>query len=151
MEDIVILKKLQFFSGLNTMELAKVNTITHRATFVPGEIVVKEGSRGGSMYLIKEGVVTVSKADNVLARLGAGDPIGEIAFIDKGARSATVKAEEETVLIEIPGDSFDELLARNKDIAYKVYRSITSILCERLRDANELLKKENVLLLTSSG
>jgi CRP-like cAMP-binding protein len=150
MEDIVILKKLEFFRGLNTMELAKVNAITHRATFLPGEIVVEEGSRGGPMYLIKKGAVTVSKAGNVLAKLGAGDPIGEIAFIDKGPRSATVKAEEETILIEIPGDAFDDLLARNKDIAYKVYRAVTSILCERLRDANELLKKEDVLLLTSS-
>jgi CRP/FNR family cyclic AMP-dependent transcriptional regulator len=151
MEDIVILKKLEFFRGLNTLELAKINAVTHRATFLPGEIVVKEGTRGGPMYIIKKGSVTVSKEGNILARLGSGDPIGEIAFIDKGPRSATVKAEEDTVLIEIPDDAFDEVLARNKDIAYKVYRAVTSILCERLRDANELLKKENVLLLASTG
>ncbi len=151
MEDIVILKKLEFFRGLNTLELAKINAITHRAIFLPDEIVVKEGTRGGPMYIIKKGSVAVSKEGNILARLGAGDPIGEIAFIDKGPRSATVKAEEDTVLIEIPDDAFDEVLARNKDIAYKVYQAVTSILCERLRDANELLKKENVLLLTSAG
>jgi CRP-like cAMP-binding protein len=147
MEDIAILKRLDFFSGLSTMELAKINAVTHRATFSPGNIVVKEGTRGGSMYLIKKGSVTVSKAGSVLAKLGEGDPIGEIAFIDKGTRSATVKADDDAVLIEIPGEALEKVLEKNKDMAFKVYRAITAILCQRLREANALLKKDEVLLI----
>jgi CRP-like cAMP-binding protein len=150
MEDIAILKKLDFFNGLNTLELAKINTIAHRATFDSGEIIVEEGTKGGSMYLIKKGAVTVSKAGSTLARLGEGDPIGEIAFIDKGTRSATVKAVESTILIEIPGDAFEDLLEKNKDIAYKVFKSVTTILCQRIRDANEGIVKEPALLLPKS-
>src|SRR3990172_11487913 len=98
MEDIAILKKLVFFRNLNTLELAKINTIAHRASFAGGEVIVEEGTKGGSMYLIKQGSVTVSKSGNVLAKLGEVDPIGEIAFIDKGIRSATVTPNESTIL-----------------------------------------------------
>jgi CRP-like cAMP-binding protein len=150
MEDIAILKKLVFFRNLNTLELAKINTIAHRASFAGGEVIVEEGTKGGSMYLIKQGSVTVSKAGNVLAKLGEGDPIGEIAFIDKGIRSATVTANESTILIEIPGDAFDKLLESNRDIAYKVFKSVTAVLCQRIRDANEGLLKEPALLLSNS-
>lgn len=150
MEDIAILKKLDFFHGLNTMELAKINAIAHRATFAGGDIIVEEGTKGGSMYLIKKGAVTVSRAGNILARLGEGDPIGEIAFIDKGVRSATVTADEATVLIEIPGDAFEDLLEKNKEIAYKVFKSVTAILCQRIRDANKGIVKEPALLLPKS-
>jgi CRP-like cAMP-binding protein len=150
MEDIVILKRLDFFSGLSTMELAKINSVTHRATYSPGEVIVEEGTRGGSMYLVKKGSVTVSRAGSVLASLGEGDPIGEIAFIDKGTRSATVKADEDTILIEIPGEAFEGVLEKNKDIAFKVYRAITAVLCRRLREANALLKSDEVLLIPPS-
>ena len=73
--------------------------------------------------------------------------IGEIAFIDKGPRSATVISDEDTILIEIPGDAFEDLLEKNKDIAYKVQKAITSVLCRRLREANELVSRDTVLLL----
>ena len=137
MEDIAVLKKLVFFSGLNILELSKINSITHRATFKAGEIIVQEGSPGDSLYLLKNGSATVTSSEKVLARLVEGDPIGEIAFIDKGPRSATVKADEDSILIEIPGDEFEKLLEKYKDIAFKVYKAITETLCQRLRDTNE--------------
>lgn len=147
MEDIAILKKLNFFSGLSTLELAKINTIARRATFEAGEVVVEEGTRAGSIYLIKKGSVTVSKGESILAKLGEGDPVGEIAFIDKGSRSATVTADEPTTLIEIPGDAFDNLIEKNRDIAYKVLKAMIATLCQRIRDANEGVLKEPTVLL----
>ncbi len=137
MEDIVILKKLDFLSGLSTLELTKINAITHRAAFKPGDTIVREGTVGDSMYLIKKGSATVARGGKTLAKLGPGDPIGEIAFIDKGPRSASVEADEDSVLIEIPGEDFERLLEQYKDIAIKVYRAITMTLCRRLRNTNE--------------
>lgn len=148
MENIAILKSFDFFRGLSTLELAKVNAVTHSVTFAPGEIIVKEGTGGDAMYLIKKGSVTVSRDARVLAKLGEGDPIGEIAFIDKGTRSATVKADDDAVLIEIPGAAFEKVLEDNKDIAFKVYKAITVILCQRLRESNALQKKDEVLFIT---
>ena len=140
MEDIKLLKTLFFFHDLDTIELAKVNTVTHRAAFRAGEAVIEEGSSGHSMYLVKKGSVSVQKGGSVITTLGPGDPVGEVAFIDRGIRSASVIADEDTVLIEIPGDPLDETLARNPEIACKIYRSINRTLCDRLRKANtELL------------
>lgn len=139
MEDIVILKRLGFFSGLNTLELSKINSIARRATFEAGEVIVQEGTQGDSMYLLKNGSATVIRAEKIIARLAEGDPIGEIAFIDKGPRSATVKADEDVILIKIPADEFNELLEKNKEIAINVYKAITETLCQRLRASNGCL------------
>jgi CRP-like cAMP-binding protein len=136
MEDIKLLKTLFFFHDLDTLELAKVNAVTHRAVFSPGEVIIEEGSTGHSMYLVKEGSVSVRKGGSVITSLGAGDPLGEVAFIDRGIRSASVVANGETVLIEIPGDALDDTLSRNPKIACKIYRSINRTLCQRLRKAN---------------
>jgi len=77
------------------------------------------------------------------ARLGAietGETLGEIAFIDKGPRSATLVAGSDTTLIKFSSDKFEMLLAHDKELANKVYRSLVFILCSRIREATEALK-----------
>lgn len=136
---MALLKRLAFFEHLTSMELAKINTIVERSIFKASEEIVKEEESCDALYIIKQGYVRVSRAGKEIATLGAGSPIGEIAFIDKDLRSATVVALDDTTTIKIPADRFEELMRKEKDIAYKVYRTMAIILCKRLRDTNETL------------
>ncbi|MBI4691609.1 MAG: cyclic nucleotide-binding domain-containing protein [Nitrospirae bacterium] len=101
--------------------------------------MIKENIPSDSFFLIKSGCAKVTKENRLIGILGAGSPIGELSFIDKGLPSATATAEEDSILIKIPSEAFDNLMNRDKDIAYKVYRSIASALCQKLRDTNEWL------------
>lgn len=139
MEDIALLKRIEFFSGLTTFELTQISRITERATFKQGEDIVKQGTTCDAVYILKEGSVNVIKDGKLLITLDKGSPIGEISFVDGGPRSASVTAETDSVLIKIPLNAFAELMNKEKDIACKIYRSIAVTLCQRLRDANDTL------------
>lgn len=146
MEDIALLKRIDFFGGLTAFELTKISKISERVKFNANDEVMKEGGVCDSIYIIKEGALKVVKGGKLLITLDAGSPVGEVSFIDKGPRSATVIAEEDSVLIKIPVDSLNELMSTDKELSCKIYRSIAVTLCQRLRDADDTL-----LLLSEEG
>ncbi|MBI4823733.1 MAG: cyclic nucleotide-binding domain-containing protein [Nitrospirae bacterium] len=145
MEDIALLKRIEFFNGLTTLELTQLSRITERTTFKQGQEIVTQGAVCDAVYILKDGSVNVIKDGKLLITLDKGSPIGEISFVDGGPRSASVTAETDSVLIKIPISAFVELMSREKDIACKIYKSIAVTLCQRLRDAND------TLLLLSGG
>ncbi len=140
MEDLALLKKISFFKDLEPAELLKINMISHRAAFKAGEEIVREGTPCDAFYIVKKGSVKVLKGRKHIITIGEREPVGELSFIDKGMRSATVVALEDAVLIKLPSDAFDKVLFKNKGIASKIYKAIAILLCRRLREANEALK-----------
>jgi CRP-like cAMP-binding protein len=72
-----------------------------------------------------------------LARLGQGQIFGEMALVDRGARSATVHCVEDgTVLYVIPRQAFWALCDGNHHIGYVVMRNIAADLSFKLRHRN---------------
>jgi CRP-like cAMP-binding protein len=70
----------------------------HAATGTP---ILKEGTAGDSLIILVSGQVSVSKAGTVLAQLGQGSVIGEMALITQAPRSATVTALEPIEYFEL--------------------------------------------------
>lgn len=83
-------------------------------TFVPGDVLLREGDTAAMAYLIESGTVEVSKiADGrriILNTLGPGAIVGEMALIDRAPRSATVTAIGKTVALVIDQKVFDRVL-----------------------------------------
>jgi CRP-like cAMP-binding protein len=69
-----------------------------------------------SLYLVKEGTLEVTKIKPsgrvVLGHVHPGELVGEMALIDEAPRSATVKALTDCVVIEIPKEHLDNILAK---------------------------------------
>ena len=101
---------------------------------------MQEGAPCDAIYIVKSGSVRIMKGGTHLETVEAGEPLGEIAFIDKGPRSATIIAATDTALIRLASDKFEQVLAHDKELANKIYRSIIMTLCKRLRDATQALK-----------
>ena len=136
---IKILKSFDLFSALHRDELKKIADISEEVSFGRGEVIVKENMPAGSLFILKDGCVKITKDGKLIVMLGKGNPIGELSFIDNGLPSATATAEEDSVLIKIPSRAFYKMMKQDKDIAGKVYRSIALSLCQKLRDTNEWL------------
>src|SRR3990170_1400190 len=63
-----------------------------------GQILAREGARGAEMYFIRAGTLAIVKGvtggiEQVVARIGAGEFVGEMALFDRRPRSATIRAE----------------------------------------------------------
>ncbi len=140
MENMDLLRKISFLKDLTTGELIKINIITENVLFAEGEEIMQEGAPCDAIYIVKSGSVRIMKGGAHLETVAAGEPLGEIAFIDKGSRSATLVAGADTELIRLASDKFQQVLAHDKELANKIYLSIIRTLCRRLRDASQALK-----------
>ncbi len=138
-----ILRNSEIFASLSEDDLAKVAAICRRKTYGAGEVITRKGESGDALYIVVDGFVEVSlptpgdAADHVLVQLGRGQVIGEMALIDGGPRSATVRALTAPTTIEIiRRDDFERLCEQNARIGYQVMRNLAADLSFKLRHQN---------------
>jgi putative nucleotidyltransferase with HDIG domain len=103
-------------------------------------LVIREGSRADSFYIIREGRVAITKRfedgkDMVLAVHAQGEFFGEMALLDEGPRSASAVALEPTELLEVSRKEFSFLLRKAPLLAFAMMRELSS----RLRGTGSLL------------
>jgi CRP/FNR family transcriptional regulator, cyclic AMP receptor protein len=105
-----------------------------------GETLISEGQESTSLYYLQKGSMEVTKRKgNVMVKLGhifSGELVGEMSFLDKGPRSATVIAKEDCELLEIPAEKFQEIL----DSQPTWMGSLINTLLDRLRRTNARIK-----------
>lgn len=87
-----------------------------------GEVILRQGDAGASLYLIETGEVAVSASHNgqpavEIDRLRAGQFFGEMSLLTGAARVATVTAVTECRLLEVDHAAFEEELATNPKLA----------------------------------
>ena len=114
----------------------------NRISFSLGEAIFTEGEPGNKMYLIQKGNVEVLKGDAVVARLGAGEPIGEMSLLLDEPRSATVRALNSVEALEITGENFGEILTKRPGIG----RTIMKALAQRLKVTTKALSEAQAKL-----
>lgn len=137
------LLSVETFEGLNSSELEQIASICVEKTLQPGDLLTTQGVPGDELFIITQGFVEIlvlSSAEGrskALVNLGPGQIIGEMALVDKGPRSATVKAlSEPTVVQVIRHQEFDELCQQNTRIGYIVMRNLAIDLSFKLRHQN---------------
>ncbi|PWC89937.1 cAMP-binding protein [Azospirillum sp. TSH100] len=91
--------------------------------------MMRQGERGDRAWLIESGELEVllTAADGSTRRLGVvgkGAVVGEMALIDDGERSATVRALTEVACIEVTRDAFRGLLKRSPPLASYLLQSL---------------------------
>lgn len=104
------------------------------------EYLFKEGDEPDHIYIIRSGLFAVTKTKNnaevVLAEIGPGAMVGEMALFDKKPRSANVKALKESEVVLLPYDSLRGQLDKLPEWCRAVIRTLN----ENLRDANQRIK-----------
>lgn len=143
MELTNILRKAELFNGLSEDELQHVASLCGERRLERGEILTTQGVRGDELFIVTEGLVEVliteSQKDShkIIVNLGKGQLIGEMSLVDKGPRSATVRAITEPTLVQvIQRDQFETLCEQNTHIGYIVMRNIATDLSFKLRHRN---------------
>lgn len=137
LENVIFLKKSPIFSTMKTSELRAVAAIAEELSFESGQEIVREDDLGDSMYLIKEGTVTVSKKMGEgrtidLAEMSQGDCFGEMAIFDAEVRSASVHAKGPCTIVCVKSDDLLDVLLDHPSIAVQLLK----IFVKRLRKAN---------------
>jgi CRP/FNR family transcriptional regulator, cyclic AMP receptor protein len=103
-----------------------------------GETLFERGDAGDGCYWLRSGVVTVCATSatgeqRILAILGPGALIGELAMIDGLPRSATVQAVRDCSLTFISRAAFMNVLRQHPEL----HMEITATLAARLRQSDD--------------
>lgn len=133
------LRGVELFEGLSDDDLEEVAALCDERRLNRGELLAKEGEPGDELFIITEGFVEVllEAPSRVVVNLGSGQLIGEMALVDGGPRSATVRAiSNPTVVQVIHRKDFDNLCNQNTRLGYSVVRNIATDLSFKLRHRN---------------
>jgi signal transduction histidine kinase/ActR/RegA family two-component response regulator len=114
--------------------------VSTERSYGPGAVIVREGDEGDSIFLIGSGsaeaVLGDGRGESIpLSLMQPGETFGEMAFFEGMPRSATVRACEPCVVLEIKGQELRRLADERPDIEFKVLLTVS----ERLRSKNEQL------------
>ena len=125
------LSAVDIFAPLSAEETTMLAGAAVRHVFAPGEVVIRAGEPGSSMFVVHNGRVLVQISDNgrprTVATLNEGDFFGEMALFTGEPRTANVVAAEETEVLEIGHAAMKKVFDTNPDLV----ESLSFIMAER--------------------
>ena len=135
------LRDIHLFELLEDADREQLAQVVELRALEAGTTLFKAGEPGESLYVVKSGDVELYIRDKtgqkiVLTVAGAGEIFGELALLDRGARTATAIALSDTELIELDRDDLLLLIQRTPTAALALLAAIGHM----TRKADELLK-----------
>jgi small-conductance mechanosensitive channel/CRP-like cAMP-binding protein len=127
-----MLRNTLLFRELEDEDLAHLVAAAQQRVVVVGQTIIRQGEDGASLFLLNEGLLSVSVAtpDGVQTEVGQispGNAFGEMSLLTGAARSATVTSMVDSLVTEIHRDAMAELLTARPQIA----EILSRILAER--------------------
>jgi CRP-like cAMP-binding protein len=112
-------------------ELGRLSESFKERTFDAGQPVATEGEGGAGFFVIESGEASVTVHGDERGRLGPGDYFGDVAMIDQGDRTASIKAESELKCYGLTFWDFRPIVENEPRIAWPLLQAMA----KRLRDA----------------
>ena len=108
--------------------------------FAAGDVLFRDGEPGDRMFVIQTGAVRITKTmggeQKVLAVLGPGEFLGEMAILNGKPRTATATVVEPTRCLLIDARTLEAMVAKNAEIALRLIKK----LARRLDSADTLIE-----------
>ncbi len=129
-------KALYLLSAMSDRDFEWLLTVGRSKSVSTGTVLITEDHPTDALYIVLEGSlgVTVEALGNEeVARLGSGEVVGEMSFVDARPPSATVKAVEDSIVWSIPRSQLSAKLTQDVAFSSHFYQSIAAFLSDRLR------------------
>lgn len=123
------LRKLAFFDDFTDEDIEELISVSSMLTCQTGETIIQEGEIDSAFYIIVRGSVEVKKGNEPIRVLMMGDCFGEVGFLTKYKRTASIVAQSPALLLKVNGTLMQKL---SKDCQLRYYRVFTETLVYRL-------------------
>ena len=137
---------IELFSGLPQRFSAHLFANAKPVHLVTGQVLFVTDDPGDGCYRIEKGLLKVSIVsgsgdERILAILGPGAIVGELAVLDGLPRSASVLALRDSELLFVSKAKFDQYAHNHPEL----YQHLLMLLASRLRDTNDIIAAESFL------
>src|SRR5213592_3408923 len=128
-ETVDFLATVPLFEGRHDAELVELARVMRRRTVREGEMLWRQGDDAREMVIIVDGAVSASlqvPGDRTveIVRAGRGDVVGEIALLDGGEHTMSVRVTETATLLALGRVQFAALFARQDPPAFRLKRRL---------------------------
>lgn len=135
------LDQIELFRELDGNALEQLRHCLNTRSVVSGERVFTQGDASDELFLIRRGVVIIllplpGGKQHHLATFNSGDFFGEMAFIDKGVRSAHAIARTDCDLYILSREEFNKQVYADPVLGVKVFARLARASSQRLRQAD---------------
>ncbi|MCM8635015.1 cyclic nucleotide-binding domain-containing protein [Accumulibacter sp.] len=146
METVRFLQEQPLFGGVGDAAMRAIMHLMRPQEFTAGEVIVREGEEGDSLFVICSGAVEVLKAcpaavdplGRGIALLSVGDVFGEMELIDMQYRSASIRALEPVRLVALDNGSLFQIHEADLPTFTLIVMNLARELSRRLRRIDEL-------------
>lgn len=121
---------IDLFSGLSETERHALRARLALRTLRRGDVLMRQGDAADALYVVLSGrfAVTLEGRRDPLSEIGPGQPVGEVAFLTGGTRTATVAAMRDSLVLALPRAEFEALVSAHPGI----WGTLTATLARRL-------------------
>jgi len=135
--DAELLAGIAFFAGMDRSRLKLIAFTSERLNYRAGQDIILQGDVGDRAYVVLDGAVNVvvelMDGPEVVATLGKGDLFGELALLCDAPRTATIRAQHDTVVLSISKDVFLKVVEENSALSANVARIVAGRLHAAMR------------------
>lgn len=127
------------------MQLDKLSSYLERLSVAAGQRIIQQGATAADLYFIESGQVTVRvELDNGhstrLRTMGPGTVVGEIGLYLRQVRTASVVADEPSVVHRLSDEALKRMERNDPHTAAALHRFMVHMLAERVANTNKTLQ-----------
>jgi HEAT repeat protein len=131
--DLLALRDVPLFTGLSLDQLEAVSRAMVDEQYLESEVIVREGDRGGALFVLIEGSADAYKdhggnAERRVNRLEAPDTFGAVSIVDELPRGVTIVAASDLRVRRLDAQRFRDLLLQVPEISLEVMKELAALL-----------------------
>lgn len=127
-KDILFLKSIKFFNELSMLQLKKIRSHMYKKNYIQKEVVYKKGQEAKLFCIVKSGKIELNDGENKQIA-SKRDFFGQkYAFNVSEVYTNTATTLEDTELFLLYKDDIEELMEKDKNIGFKMFKQLLKIL-----------------------
>jgi NTE family protein len=143
---VALLESSPIFSGLDRATLVAIGAALDWIAVPGGATLFEAGEASDALYLVISGCLGAYSGEALVARIPAGETVGEMGMLSGHVRSATVRAIRDSDLARLPREAFDRTIASNPVALLRLARLLVGRFDARDRQMERVVPRTYTLV-----
>lgn len=142
----LIISSSYLAKGFTDEFITKIAEVSQIREYEAESYILREDDPSADLMILAEGIGEIRTiTEDPIAYIKPNMPFGEVSFLDRKRRSSSVVAKTDCKVLIMPEAPLRELLRQEPEMAVRALVNLSSLLCDRLRKANQQIAALNAI------